>query len=553
LPADLVILNGRVKTMDPLRPRAEAIAVQGGSIVVVGDDEDALAAASPGARVIDAAGATVLPGFVEGHMHLFSGAAELSHLQLGEVKGREALAAAIRDYRRGREAEPLLMAQGAAYTILSEHERMDRRVLDAIVPDQPFMMAAADHHTVWANTLALEKAGILAGRALGPGNEIVMGADGLANGELREMEAFQPIFELAGGRRDRFGLTTGGEPDPAPSQAEIDADRAIIKSGLDYCARHGITSLQAMDGNLYQLERLAEVEAMGELTCRAQIPFHFKNFMDLEMLEKATLMAARYRSETIKSGYVKVFYDGVLEGWTAVMVEPYADRPDWRGEALFTPERFAELATAIDARGLQIAVHAIGDGAVRTVLDGYEAAQRRNGRRDSRHRIEHIEVVNPVDIPRFARLGVLASMQPRHCPGTLGLPLEPILTSLGRERWRYAYAWNTLRYAGATLVFATDWPVSPIDPMASLQAALTRPMWSEDLPDERLTLDQALAAYTINGAYAEFMEHRKGMLRPGYMADIVVLDGDLEAVDPEEISTVRPRTTICGGRVTYEA
>jgi predicted amidohydrolase YtcJ len=551
MPADTILLNAKILTMDPARPRAGAIAISGAHIAAIGDNDDARFAASPTARVIDAAGATVIPGFIEGHLHLFAGAAELSHLQLGEVKGREALAAAIRSYSANRKDEPLLMAQGAVYTILSDRERIDRHVLDAIIPDQPFMMAAADHHTVWANTIALERAGLLKGKKLGPGNEVVMGEDGLANGELREMEAFQPIFELAGGRRERFGLSTGGEPDPPPSPAEWAQDIRIMKEGLAYCAAHGITSVQNMDGNLYQLELLAAIEAEGELICRAEIPFHFKNFMDISMLDKASMMARRYNSEWLKSGYVKLFYDGVLEGWTAIMVEPYADKPEERPDPLFSPERFKELAIEIDRRGLQIAVHSIGDGATRAVLDGYEAARRANGPRDSRHRIEHIEVVHPNDIPRFRALGVIASMQPRHCPGTLGLPLEPILSSLGPERWPYAYAWKTLREAGARLVFATDWPVSPIDPMASIEAAMTRPPLGPGLKDERQTLHESIASYTRDGAYAEFMEHRKGMLREGMLADLVVMSGDLERAAPEGISAIRPRLTMCGGRVTF--
>jgi predicted amidohydrolase YtcJ len=553
MPADTIIINARILTMDPRMPRAEALAIHGDHIVAVGDNDDARFAASPGARVIDAGGKTVIPGFIEGHLHLFAGAAELSHLQLGEVKGKEALTGAIRAYAATRKGDPLLMAQGAVYTILSDHERVDRHVLDAIIPDQPFMMAAADHHTVWANTVALERAGLLKGRALGPGNEVVMGSDGLASGELREMEAFQPVFDLAGGRRERFGLSTGGEPDPPPTPAEWAQDIKIMKEGLAYCAAHGITSVQNMDGNLYQLELLEEIEKQGELICRVEIPFHFKNFMDISMLDKASMMARRYRSEWLKSGYVKLFYDGVLEGWTAVMVEPYCDRPDERPKPLFSPERFKELAIEIDRRGLQIAVHSIGDGATKAVLDGYEAARRANGKRDSRHRIEHIEVVHPSDIPRFTQLGVIASMQPRHCPGTLGLPLEPILSAIGPRRWPYAYAWRTLREAGARLVFATDWPVSPIDPMASIEAAMTRPPLGPGLKDQRQTLMESLASYTSDGAYAEFMEHRKGMLREGMLADIVVMGGDLEKAAPEGLSAIRPRITICGGRVVYEA
>jgi predicted amidohydrolase YtcJ len=406
---------------------------------------------------------------------------------------------------------------------------------------------------MWANTKALEMAGILHGRTLGAGNEIVMGADGLAEGELRENEAFGPVLNLAGESRVRLGLSTGGEPDPMPTPAERATDRAIMRRGLAWCARHGITSIQNMDGNLYQLELLAEIEAEEGLPCRVQVPFHYKNFMTLDMLDKALMMAKRYDSEWLSSGMVKVFYDGVLDSWTAAMIEPYADRPDWVGEPLFSPQQFKELAVEIDRRGLQIAVHSIGDGAVRAVLDGYEAAQKANGRRDSRHRVEHIEVIAAADVPRFAKLGVIASMQPPHPPGSMGVPLEPTVSRIGAARWPLSYAWRTLKNAGAHVVFASDWPVSPIDPILGIQAAILRKPWAKGDPDQSFSLHEALAGYTAEGAYAGFMEHRKGRLAPGFMADLVVLSDDIEAVDPENLHTVRVAATVCGGKVTFQA
>lgn len=550
--ADLIVVNGRVLTMDEANPKAEAVAIKDGVLVAVGDRASVEALKGPRTEVIDAGGATVLPGFIEAHMHLFSGAAELAHLQLGGVHGFEALRSAIQAYAEGRPQAKMLVAQGVDYTVLGD-ERVTRHHLDAILPDRAFCMAAPDHHTVWANTKALEMAGILHGRELGPGNEIVMGEGGLATGELREGEAFGPVQALAGETRVRLGLSTGGEPDPMPTAAERAVDRDIMRRGLAWCARHGITSIQNMDGNLYQLELLAEIEAEEGLSCRVQVPFHYKNFMTLDMLDKASMMAERYDSEWLSSGMVKVFYDGVLDSWTAVMIEPYADRPDWVGDPLFSPERFAELAVAIDKRGLQIAVHSIGDGAVRAVLDGYEAAREANGARDSRHRVEHIEVIAASDVPRFAEMGVIASMQPPHPPGSMGLPLEPTVSRIGRARWPLSYAWRTLKEAGAHVVFASDWPVSPIDPILGIQAAVVRKPWAETDPDQSFSLREALAAYTVEGAYAGFMEHRKGMLKPGYLADLVVLSNDIEATAPEALHRVLAATTICGGKVTHRA
>jgi hypothetical protein len=308
-----------------------------------------------------------------------------------------------------------------------------------------------------------------------------------------------------------------------------------------------------MDGNYYQLELLSEIEAEGGLICRVQVPFHYKNFMTIDMLDKASDMARRYDGEWLSSGLVKLFYDGVLDSWTAVMLEPYADRPDWVGEPLFSPDEFRRLAVEIDRRGLQIAVHSIGDGAVRAVLDGYEAARDANGRRDSRHRVEHVEVTTAADIPRFADLGVIASMQPPHPPGAMSFPLEPTVSRIGRERWACAYPTRSLLEAGAHVVFASDWPVAPIDPILGIQAAMLRKPWADDMPDQSVSLHQALAGYTVEGAHAQFMEHAKGRIKPGFMADLVVLSADIEAMPPEALHEVRAMTTICGGRVTYQA
>ncbi|RWA73067.1 amidohydrolase [Mesorhizobium sp.] len=550
--ADLIVINGRVLTMDEDNPAAEAVAVKDGAIVAIGSRAAVERLKGPATKVIDAKGGSVLPGFIEAHMHLFSGAAELAHLQLAGVHGFEALQSAIRDHAQTRPDAKMLVGQGVDYTVLGS-ERVTRHHLDAILPDRPFAMAAPDHHTMWANTMALEMAGVLQGQQLGPGNEIVMGDDGLATGELREGEAFGPVLDLAGESRVRLGLATGGEPDPTPSAEERAADRDIMRRGLAWCARHGITSVQNMDGNLYQLELLAEIEAEEGLACRVQVPFHYKNFMTLDMLDKASAMAERYDSEWLSSGIVKVFYDGVLDSWTAVMIEPYADRPDWIGEPLFTPQQFIDLAVAVDKRGLQIAVHSIGDGAVRAVLDGYEAAEQANGRRDSRHRVEHIEVITAADVPRFQNLGVIASMQPPHPPGAMGFPLEPTVSRIGAPRWPLSYAWRTLKNAGARIVFASDWPVSPIDPILGIQAAVLRKPWAKTDPDQSFSLYESIAGYTVEGAYAEFMEHRKGRLKTGYLADIVVLSADIETTAPEALHTVRPVTTICGGKVTYQA
>lgn len=552
--ASFIIRNARVLTMDEANPRAAALAISGNRILAVGSEAEIDAYSGPDTHVIDAKGASVLPGFNEAHMHIFGGSAELRELSLMGVKGFDALEQALKAYAAEYPERELLIAQHADYTVLSDDERMTRHHLDRILPDRAVLIFAPDHHTAWANTLALKLGGILEGRDVGVGNEIVMGEDGLANGELRESNAIRPVSALGEtGGREMLGVGTGGDPEHVTA-AERAGDIEILKEGLAYVASLGITSLQNMDGSLYQLEMLDEIEKTVGLPVRLRMPFHMKNFMPLSDLEaKAAAWRARFNSDRLRSDFVKLFMDGVTESGTAVFVDDYSHRPGWKGEPLFLQDHFNEIAIAADRLGLPVAVHAIGDGAVRMVLNGYEAAIKANGRRDSRNRIEHIEVVHPDDIPRFKELGTVASMQPTHPPGSAGLPLEPYLSYIGEARWPFAFAWRTLVDAGAPIVFATDWPVSPLDPMHCIACAMTRTVWKEGMKDERLTLHETLAAYTRTGAWVEFMEDRKGVLKPGYLADVVVLSADVEATDPARLAAVRPVVTICDGRITHQA
>ncbi|RKE83606.1 amidohydrolase [Rhizobium sp. AG855] len=552
--ADIIIHNATVLTMDDDRPRTEAVALTGNRVTAVGSNAEILALAGAQTRIVDAKGATVLPGFNEAHMHIFGGSVSLGELSLFGVKGFDALSKAVRDYAAAHPDLPLLVAQTADYTILSETERVTRHHLDRIIADRPFLMFAPDHHTAWANTMALEMGGIIKGGDVGVGNEIVMGEDGLANGELRETNAIRPVASMgATGGRESLGVGTGG--DPAHVTAEERAgDIAVLKKGLAYCASLGITSFQNMDGNLYQLEMLDEIEKTEGLPVRVRMPYHMKNFMPLSDLEeKAAAWKKRFDTDKLRCNFVKLFMDGVTEGETAVFVDDYAHKPGWKGEPLFSAEAFNAVATEANRLGMPVAVHAIGDGAVRMVLDGYEASIAANGKSDMRNRIEHIEVVHPDDIPRFATSGTIASMQPTHPPGSAGLPLEPYLTYIGRERWPHAFAWKTLVDAGATIVFATDWPVSPLPPLSCIRDAMTRQPWADDMPDQRLSLTETLAAYTRTGAWVEYMEDRKGVLKPGYLADVVVLSGNIETTAPADIADLSPVLTICDGRVTFDA
>lgn len=551
--ADLIITNARVLTMDDTHPTAEAVAIRGNTIAAVGPRREVESLRAKGTRVVDAGGATVLPGFVEGHMHLFAGGSNLSALSLEGVFGHDRSGRLVRGYGAKHPAHKLVYAVQANYSIFGDDVAITRHELDRIIADRPLALHAPDGHTVWVNTKALEVAGLLRGKKLSPGNEIVMGSDGLATGELREPEAYEAIMAmLPTGGRDSAGILQENEPSPTPAERAV--DREIIAQGLKFCAQCGITSFQNMDGNIYQMEHLEALEKDGRLLARATLPFHLKSTLPSRMIaEKAVDMRKRWQGDWLKCSFVKIFVDGVIDSGTAFMLEDYADMPGVTGDPLFTAEMMNEACGLADKLGFQIAVHAIGDAGVRRTLDAYELAQRTNGQRDSRHRIEHIEVIHPQDIPRFAKLCVIASMQPIHPPSPLLFPEKPTLDRIGVKRLPYAYAWRTLKEAGARVVYASDWPVAPLPPLLSIQAAVTRKPYHPGLPDQRLSLMDTLAAYTREGAYAEFAEGRKGMLKPGMLADIAVLSGDIEKTDPNAIKDMTVKLTVCDGRITHEA
>jgi predicted amidohydrolase YtcJ len=283
-----------------------------------------------------------------------------------------------------------------------------------------------------------------------------------------------------------------------------------------------------------------------------KVPFHFKPHMELSELDRADAMTRDFDDDWLSCRFVKLFMDGVVDSRTACMLNDYPGHPGHRAEPLFAPARFNEIATEIDRRGHQIAVHAIGDGAVRTTIDGYEAAQRANGKRDSRHRIEHIELIDRADVPRLGALGITASVQPPHAPGAMDFAMFPTLDVIGRDRWADAYLCRDLAAAGAPLAFASDWPVTDISVLRGIQAALTRPTY-EGAADQRVPLMEILRAYTAGGAWAAHMDHVTGTLRPGMAADIVVLSGDIEAAPAKDVAGMGVALTIAGGQVTHRA
>ena len=533
-PADYIFLNAAVYTVDAKQPTAQAVAVRDNRILYVGDNGGAIHHHAPQTQVINCGGRTLMPGFIDSHFHLLSGSLQLDLLDLEAAHSIPDVLEAIRNYAAANPELSWIEGVQVHYPAPAHQEQVfDRHLLDTIVPNRPLVLLSFDRHTMWANTEALRRAGLLHGRDLPPGSEIVMAADGAATGELRELAAIRPVLELI-------------------PEADDVRKRTLLHKGMAQAAQYGITSVHNMDNKDKSIELYAALEDLGELTLRVYVPFDIHPDTPVEAIGKAVPLRERFQGGLVRAGAVKVFMDGVLESCTALMLDEYATHPGNLGDALHSAERFNAIAAEADRLGLQIFVHCCGDGAVRRTLDGYEYALRVNGRRDSRHRIEHIEVISPSDIPRFKQLAVIASMQPHHAPHTVH-PGDIWPARTGTARWPRSFAWETLRQAGAHLAYGSDWPVVAMNPMLGLDAGMNRKPWAPGDPDQRQTLENLVAGYTRDAAYAEFMEHEKGVLRPGYLADLVLLSENLFAVPAAEIVRVGVNLTMCNGRLVHRS
>ncbi|MEM7127205.1 MAG: amidohydrolase [Chloroflexota bacterium] len=532
--ADSIITNAKVYTVDPGQPHAEAVAISGNRIAGVGTEAEIASLRGPNTEIIDGQGKTLLPGLIDSHFHLYMGSMGLGALQLEDVTSLAELSERIRQYVADHPNQLWIEGQGLAYNIVDSGQPITRHHLDAILPDRLIILRSIDLHTAWVNTIVLEQADIFHGRALPSPAEVVMGVDGLATGQLNESDAMSIVTDLM----------------PQPSHSErLD----LLRQGLARLATFGITSIHNMFGDSHQFELYAQLEEAGDLSCRLYVPYHFTPEMSVHAIEREAIpLRAAYQSDMLRGGSIKIFMDGVIESYTSLMLEPYANGSHSLGDALFTAEQFNEIAAQADQHGFQIKVHAIGDGAIRRTLDGFAHAQTVNGMRDSRHRIEHIELLHNDDLPRFTESGVLASMQPLHASRPDIGYYENWMHCVGAERYHAAFRWRDLRNVGVPICLGSDWPVVTMNPYAGMEAAVNQQAWGQGLVNQALTLEETLTGYTRAGAYAEFMEERKGMIRLGMLADLVLLDVDLFAIEPTALKEVRPLMTMCDGKVVYQ-
>ena len=525
--ADIIINNAQIFTSDKSNPRAEAVAIQGNRIIYAGTNKCAKEFEDSSTRVIDGKGCTVTPGFIDSHFHLLWGSIWMGSAQLYDAKNMDDVRERLQTFAEQNKTSEWVDGRGIRYGIIPS-----RKELDEIVSDRPIYINAYDGHTSWVNTKALEMAGILQ-----PGKEatgvgvIVRDENGLATGELRETA---------------MGLVSGLIPEASEARK-----RELLKMAIKKINATGVTSVHNMNGDLNELMVFAALEDNGEMTLRVYTPYHIKPETSEQDLKEAVEMA-KIQGDYARGGAVKFFMDGVWESYSALTIDPYADDLEAKPDGIFSAEHFTRMAAACDKLGLQIFVHCCGDGAVRRTLDGYEAVQQLNGKRDSRHRVEHIEVIHPDDLPRFKELDVIASMQTSHAPFSIAEG-DVWPTRVGKERWPLSFAWRDILNAGAHLTLGSDWTVAPFDPMINLHVALNRELWSPTDPDQRLTLEECILGYTREAAYSEFKENEKGQIKENYLADLVLFSHDLFAIAREDILTAKAIMTMVDGKIVFEA
>ncbi|MEW5980748.1 MAG: amidohydrolase [Acidobacteriota bacterium] len=528
----LVVTNARVWTGDEARPSAEALAIAGGRIAAVGTAAEVDPWTGPETRVIDAGGALVVPGFNDSHVHFVGGSLQLDNVDLRDAATPEEFARRLGE-RAGSTAEGEWILGGDWDDQRWMPARLPTRdLIDGGTPDTPVFVSRYDGHMALANSLALRLAGVTASTPDPPGGTIVKDAAGRPTGVLKDAA---------------MNLVTRIIPPLTPEKRM----RAIHR-GLQHAAALGVTSVRDMGPDAGDLAAYGELAERGDLTLRLSAAPS-----ELQWQRQAQLGIRRgFGIPFFTMGAVKGFADGSLGSTTAYFFEPYADAPGTQGllaDEMIPVEGMRERLGAADAAGLQLCIHAIGDRAISMMLDIFADIARANGARDRRFRIEHAQHVARKDFARFASLGVIAAVQPYHAIDD-GRWAE---RRIGAERIRTTYAFRSFLDAGARLALGSDWPVAPLSPMLAIYAAATRATLDGEnpsgwVPEQKITVEEALRAYTAGSAYAEFQEGQKGTLAPGMLADLVILSEDILTIAPERIKDVTVRTTIVGGRIVHE-
>jgi predicted amidohydrolase YtcJ len=524
-----LIVYGRVWTGDSTRPWAEAVAISGDTISAVGDSATIAQTQRSDTRVIANGKAMVAPGFMDGHAHFLRGGFQLTSVDLRDAASPAEFIARIKAF--AAKLKPGEWILGGTW----DHENWpgtplpDRSWIDSVTPNNPVFVDRLDGHMALANSLALEKAGVTRNTREIPGGTIVRRRDGEPTGVLKD-EAQGPVTAII----------------PIPSESQSDA---ALARAMEWAASKGVTAVADVDVPWYEVAALRRAHAAGKLTTRVSVyvPLRYWRAMS------DTLRAHGAGDDRLRVAGVKGYVDGSLGSTTALFYQPYNDAPRTFGLFVTPEDSLRAWIGAADSAGLQVAVHAIGERANGVLLDIFDSISKAHGSRDRRFRVEHAQHLRRRDIARLATSGVVASMQPYHAIDDGRWAQKRI----GRERIKTTYAFRSLLEGGGRLAFGSDWTVAPIDPILGIYAAVTRRTLDDKnpegwVPGEKITVDQALRAYTTTNAYGVFGEKRRGKLAPGYLADLVVLDRNLVSIAPGTINQAQVRATVIGGEVVFQ-
>lgn len=536
-PVDLIVYNATVYTADGSGTFEEAVAVRGNTIFRVGSNREIKRLTQPHTVVLDAHGGAVVPGFNDAHVHFASGSLGLTEINLLDATTADDVAASIRRFAEANGDRPWVVGRGWYYTAFPGG-LPTRQMLDAIVPDRPAYLTAYDGHSGWANTAALRLAGITRATASPKNGVIVKDAGGEPTGVLKEsaMALMRAVL-------------------PRPDRAQrLEA----LRAGIREAHRLGVTSVQNASGAADEIDLWGELRRNEELKLRMYHALSASPGLTEAEADAFEEVRKAYPDDPLlKAGAVKLMVDGVIESHTAAMLAPYANRST-KGLPNYTADELNAIVAMLDRRGWQVWIHAIGDAGIRMALDAFAAAASANEPppRGRRHRIEHIESIDPADVPRFAELGVIASMQPFHAnpDPSMGTVWS---ANIGPDRAGRGWLWQGIAKAGGRLAFGSDWPVVTLDPRAGLQVAVNRLSPKGEpaggwIPSERLPLTAAIDGYTRDAAWASFDEQRKGTLARGMLADMVILSTDIFDAPPERLLDARVDVTIFDGKVVYD-
>jgi len=527
-PADLVVY-GRVWTGDSAQPWAGAVAVRGKTIAAVGDSAELAGLVNSGTRIISNGKAMVVPGFMDGHTHFLRGGFQLTNVDLRDAATPAEFVARIKAFAaKLRPGEWIL---GGTW----DHENWpgtplpDRSWIDSVTPDNPVFVDRLDGHMALANTAALRAGNVTRATKEIPGGTIVRRPGGEPTGVLKD-EAQNPVLAVI--------------PVPSPGQSD-----AALKGAMRWAASRGVTGVADVSVPWYEVAALKRAHKAGTLTTRVAVYVPLGDWRSMA----DTVRAYGVGDERLRVAGVKGYVDGSLGSTTALFYQPYDDSPETSGLFVTPEDSLRAWIGGADSAGLQVVVHAIGERANGVLLDIFDSVSKAHGARDRRFRVEHAQHLRRGDITRLATSGVIASMQPYHAIDDGRWAQKRI----GPERIKTTYAFRSLLDGGGHLAFGSDWTVAPLDPLLGIYAAVTRRTLDDKhprgwVPEEKITVEEALRAYTAGNAYGMHAEQTRGKLAPGFLADLVALDQDLTAIPPEAIERASVRMTMVGGRIVFE-